>query len=73
MLEAEIKLRREVQKAMGEIKQLRGLLPICAWCKKVRNDTGLWEQVELYVRSHSDAEFTHSVCPDCRSKVLDRR
>jgi len=71
MLDTEIRLRREVEKAMGEIKQLRGLLPICAWCKKIRNDAGLWEQVELYVRSHSAAEFTHGVCPDCYAKLQD--
>jgi len=72
MLDTEIRLRREVEKAMGEVKQLRGLLPICAWCKKIRNDAGLWEQVELYVGSHSAAEFTHGVCPECYGKLHDR-
>jgi hypothetical protein len=73
MLDAETRLRHEVQKAMGEVKQLRGMLPICAWCKKIRNDAGLWEQVELYVRSHSEAEFTHGLCPDCYSQLHERR
>jgi hypothetical protein len=69
MLEAEIHLRKEVQKTMSEVKQLRGFLPICAACKKIRNDAGLWEQIELYIRAHSEAEFTHGLCPDCAVKL----
>jgi hypothetical protein len=68
LLDTETHLRKEVQKAMGEIKQLRGFLPICASCKRIRNDAGLWEQIELYIREHSDAEFTHGLCPDCAQK-----
>jgi hypothetical protein len=44
---------------------LRGLIPICANCKSVRNDTGFWEAIESYIQAHSEAEFSHSVCPDC--------
>jgi hypothetical protein len=58
-------LRAEVQKTLDEVKQLRGLLPICSSCKRIRNDQGVWAQVEAYVRSHSDAQFTHGVCPEC--------
>ena len=49
---------------------LRGLLPICASCKKVRNDTGYWEQIESYVRSHYNAEFSHGICPTCFAEVM---
>ena len=54
-----------LQTALGEVKILSGLLPICARCKKIRNDSGYWQQVEQYVEEHSRAEFTHSICPDC--------
>jgi hypothetical protein len=47
---------------------LRGLLPICATCKKIRDDQGYWSQVELYISQHSDAEFTHGICPECMAK-----
>jgi hypothetical protein len=51
--------------ALKRVKTLNGLLPICASCKKIRNDGGYWEQVESYIRSRSNAEFTHGICPDC--------
>jgi K+-sensing histidine kinase KdpD len=73
MLNAEIRLRQEIQKATGEVKHLRGLLPICASCKRIRNDAGLWEQIELYIKSHSEAEFTHGLCPDCVKKFYPGR
>jgi two-component system cell cycle sensor histidine kinase/response regulator CckA len=55
----------ELQKAAGEIKTLRGIVPICASCKKIRDDQGYWNQVEVYVRDHSEAEFSHGICPEC--------
>ena len=55
----------QLQQALAEVKQLSGLLPICAACKKVRDDRGYWQQIEAYIRDHSEAEFTHSLCPDC--------
>lgn len=55
----------ELQRALGRIRTLRGMLPICAACKKIRDDQGYWNQVEVYVREHTEAEFTHSICPDC--------
>lgn len=59
------KLIGELQFALDEIKALQGILPICCYCKKIRNDDGYWEQVEAYITSHSQAEFSHSICPAC--------
>jgi hypothetical protein len=58
-------LNARLQQSLEEVRTLRGLLPICAWCKKVRDDRGLWRQIEEYVTAHSEAAFTHGVCPDC--------
>jgi PAS domain S-box-containing protein len=55
----------ELQAALAQVKTLHGLLPICACCKKIRDDHGYWTQVEVYVMAHSDAEFTHGICPEC--------
>jgi len=57
-----------LQKAMGEIKALQGIIPICAWCKKIRDDEGFWKQVEVYFSERSDVMFSHGVCPDCREE-----
>ena len=54
---------------MARVKLLSGLLPICAGCKKIRDDQGYWEQVEAYIQSHSEATFTHGLCPDCIRKL----
>lgn len=59
----------ELREAMEKIRTLKGMLPICAWCKKIRNDEGYWQQVELYVQDHSDATFTHGICPDCLANI----
>jgi PAS domain S-box-containing protein len=61
-------LVEELQKVLSEVKTLSGLLPICAHCKKIRDDKGYWNQIELYIRDHSSANFTHSVCPECSSR-----
>jgi hypothetical protein len=58
-----------LQKALGKIKTLGGLLPICANCKKIRDDKGYWNQIESYIRDHSEADFSHSICPDCTEKL----
>jgi hypothetical protein len=58
-------LRAELEQALAEIKTLRGILPICSHCKRVRDDSGYWQQVEVYVRDRSYAEFSHSICPTC--------
>jgi ligand-binding sensor domain-containing protein len=62
-------LSRRVEEAVAQVKALRGLLPICASCKKIRDDGGYWNQIETYIHDHSDAEFSHSVCPDCLEKL----
>ena len=61
-------LIRQLQKALAEVKTLGGLLPICAWCKKIRDDQGYYHQIETFIASHSEAKFTHGICPDCREK-----
>jgi CheY-like chemotaxis protein len=63
------KLVHELQSALATVKTLSGLLPICSSCKKIRDDTGYWNQIESYIRARSEAEFTHSICPNC-SKTL---
>lgn len=65
-LEALVKQRTaELQQALSEVKTLSGFLPICASCKKIRDDGGYWNQIENYIRERSDAEFSHSICPEC--------
>lgn len=59
---------QQLEHALHEIKTLRGLIPICAWCKKIRNDTGSWEQLEAYLRDHTEARFSHGICPECIEK-----
>ena len=59
------KLIAELQSALAEVKTLTGFIPICAACKKIRDDQGYWNQIEAYVQEHSNAEFSHSICPDC--------
>ena len=60
----------ELEKALSEVKQLRGILPICAYCKKIRDDQNYWQQVESYFTAHTDARFSHSFCPDCYEKII---
>jgi hypothetical protein len=59
----------ELHAALDNIKTLKGMLPICSSCKKIRDDKGYWSQIEAYVSEHSEAEFTHSICPDCARKL----
>lgn len=61
----------ELQEALASVKTLGGLLPICASCKKIRDDAGYWSQVEQYIGKHTDAKFTHGICPDCGKKALE--
>ena len=63
------KLIAELQEALAKVKALKGLLPICAWCKKIRDDKGYWQQIEAYIRDHSEADFSHGICPECAHKV----
>jgi len=64
-----IREKGALEKALSEIKTLSGLIPICSGCKRIRDDQGYWRQVEVYVRDHSQAEFTHSICPECAKKI----
>ena len=59
----------ELQDALGKVKLLSGYLPICASCKKIRDDKGYWQAVETYIDSHSEAKFSHGICPDCIQKL----
>ena len=59
----------ELKKALEEIKTLSGFLPICASCKKIRDDQGYWKQIEVYISEHSEAEFSHGICPECAQKL----
>jgi len=71
LYEAEAAARAEAEDALAQVRTLHGLLPICAWCTRIRNDDNYWVQIESYVTSHSAATFTHGFCPQCRAKALD--
>jgi hypothetical protein len=64
------KAHSDLRKAFDEITTLQGLIPICAWCKKIRDDTGYWEKLERYLVSHTKATFTHGICPECATRHL---
>ena len=59
----------ELQHTIEQVKTLSGIVPICASCKKIRDDRGYWEQVEAYVTRHTDARFSHGICPDCLKRL----
>lgn len=61
--------QQKLRNALAEVKTLRGLVPVCSSCKKIRDDHGFWSQFELYVEAHSDAEFTHGICPECAQEL----
>ncbi|MBC8452583.1 MAG: hypothetical protein H8D65_01860, partial [Spirochaetes bacterium] len=63
------KEKENLQKALSEIKTLKGIVPICANCKKIRDDDGYWNQLEEYIRDHSEVDFSHGICPDCAEKL----
>lgn len=67
--EAREKLIRDLRDALDKIKTLRGLLPICASCKKIRDDKGYWNQIETYIQSHTEADFSHGICPECAERL----
>jgi integral membrane sensor domain MASE1 len=68
--EQEAHLLGQLLQALEEIKTIRGMIPICAWCKKIRTDVGAREQLEFYLSKHLDATFTHGVCPECAKKIV---
>ncbi len=61
---------RDLEDALARVKQLQGLLPICSYCKKIRDDRNYWNQVETYISAHSEAQFSHGICPDCFEKFV---
>lgn len=67
--DVERNLIRELQEALTQVKQLSGMLPICSGCKKIRDDKGYWQQVEKYIGEHTEATFSHSLCPDCLKRL----
>jgi sigma-B regulation protein RsbU (phosphoserine phosphatase) len=60
----------ELEQALSQVQQLQGLLPICCYCKKIRDDSNYWQQVEGYIASHTGARFSHGICPDCWTKEV---
>ncbi|MGD1018847.1 MAG: response regulator transcription factor [Verrucomicrobiia bacterium] len=70
-LQAELAARvKELELALTNVKLLQGLLPICCYCKRIRNDQNYWQQVDTYISDHSEAQFTHGICPECRDKIV---
>ena len=63
------KLITELQEALDKVKLLSGFLPICASCKKIRDDQGYWKQIETYIHENSEAKFSHGICPDCAKEL----
>lgn len=71
-LQAELAKRvNELELALSKVNLLQGLLPICCYCKKIRDDQNYWQQVEGYIAEHSEAQFTHAICPSCREKIVE--
>jgi len=71
--EKRAQLIQELQETLKEVRTLSGLLPICAWCNKLRDDEGYWKSVEQYIGERTKAKFTHGMCPECQSKFLGER
>jgi hypothetical protein len=67
--QARRKAASELARSQATVRILRGLLPVCAWCKRIRNDGGAWEQMETYIRNHSQADFTHGMCEECALRL----
>jgi C4-dicarboxylate-specific signal transduction histidine kinase len=66
------KRTRELQESIDRMEVMRGLLPICASCKKIRDDKGYWKQLEHFISEHSEARFSHGICPDCSLKLYGK-
>jgi hypothetical protein len=62
---------RELQQALEQVKRLQGILPICGYCKKIRDDQDYWQSVDSYITSHSEAQFSHGICPACYKDVVE--
>jgi len=72
-LAARLNVAERILSLQKEVKQLQGLLPICSYCKKIRDDKNYWEQVEIYIGQRTHVEFTHGICPDCYERILKPR
>jgi len=64
-------LNDELEDALAEVKRLSGFLPVCSWCKRIRDERGRWQQMEAYIAQHSEADFSHGICPDCAKKNFE--
>lgn len=71
--EAREKVIEELKRALDEVKTLQGFIPICASCKKIRDDKGYWNQIEQYIQSHSHVTFSHGICPECLEKAYGKQ
>jgi hypothetical protein len=72
-LEQKVSVRTyELSEALSQVKTLSGLIPICCYCKQIRNDSQSWQQLESYISEHSYAEFSHGICPDCLEKEVNK-
>jgi phosphoserine phosphatase RsbU/P len=69
-LRARVRVGRRMVELLASVKQLRGLLPICSYCKRIRDDQNYWEQVESYITEHTDVRFSHGICPACYDKAM---
>jgi K+-sensing histidine kinase KdpD len=67
----ERKLVHDLSDFLANVRELEGLLPMCAWCKKVRDDKGYWQQIETYISQHTKADWTHGICPECQAKFME--
>ncbi len=72
-MEAQRVVNADLEVALSEVKRLSGVLPICAWCKKIRDIEGSWHQLEAFLVEHSEIDFTHSICPECKGKYFPGR
>jgi DNA-binding response OmpR family regulator len=70
-LKARLRVAARILALQSDLQTLRGILPICAWCKKIRDDDSLWHSAEQYLATHTRADLSHSICPDCREKMFD--
>jgi phosphoserine phosphatase RsbU/P len=62
----------QLEESLSQVRRLHGLLPICSYCKKIRDDKNSWQQIEVYVSEHSEASFSHGICPSCLTTVIER-
>jgi DNA-binding response OmpR family regulator len=69
-LRVRLRVAERILSLQAEVKQLEGLLPICSWCRKIRDETSAWVRMEAYILQRTDASFTHGICPDCKARVL---